>query len=132
MLAEGYLPMRKTLLQALVATVGGLGAIVAFFFMVLGPLISDPLPSGFVLLAAFGYPLLLAASAVLGVFRFRYGLVAALAAAACIVIVIAAYSGDLSFTDLVGFGAILAAPAIIQGAVCGIATVVVDRRPPRG
>ncbi|MGN6030502.1 MAG: hypothetical protein ACTHQE_02450 [Thermomicrobiales bacterium] len=122
--------MRKTLMQALVASVGGLGALVSFFFMVLGPLITTPPPSGIVLLAALGYPLLMAVSAVVGVFSFRYGLLAAIAATVCAVVVILSYASDESFGELIGFWAIVAAPAIIQGAVCGIAIIVVDRRPP--
>ncbi|MGC4191487.1 MAG: hypothetical protein QM589_10035 [Thermomicrobiales bacterium] len=122
--------MGKTGMQALVAIVGGLGAFVAFFFMVLGPLISTPSPTGFVLAAALGYPLLMAASAVLGVFRFRLGLLAAVLAGACVVTVIAEYSGDESFGELTGFWLIIAAPAILQAIVCGIGILIIDRRGP--
>ncbi|MGC4105553.1 MAG: hypothetical protein QM753_04245 [Thermomicrobiales bacterium] len=122
--------MGKTGMQALVAVVGGLGAFAALFFMVLGPLISTPSPTGFVLAAALCYPLLMGASAVLGVFRFRLGLLAAVVAGLCVAIVIARYSGDESFSDLTGFSLIIAAPAILQAIVCGIGMFVTNRRGP--
>jgi hypothetical protein len=122
--------MTRTVFQGLVATAGGIGAFAALFFMVLGPLISTPSPSGFVLAAALGYPVLMAASAVLGVFRFRLGLLAAVLAGACVVTVIAEYAGDESFGDLAGFWLIIAAPAIVQAIVCGIGMLAIDRREP--
>lgn len=121
--------MSKVLLQGLVAVMGGLGALVAFFFMVMGPLISTPTPTGAVLVAALAYPFMLAVSAVVGVFRFRLGLVAAFVALACAIGVMASAIGDDSLGEVLPFATIIAAPALIQMAICGFAVLIDGRTP---
>jgi len=113
--------MRMAVMKGLVATVGGVGAFIAAFFMVLGPLISTPSPTGVVLVAALLYPLLLAVSAVIGLLRFALGLAAAIGALVCVVVVLAwAFGSDSSGEDLI-FAGVIAAPAIVQVLLCGIA-----------
>jgi hypothetical protein len=107
------------------------GALVAAFFMLMGPWISTPSPAGVVLLASVAYPLLLGASAFIAVASLRAALGAAVLAVLSAGLVLWRYRGDEPLGDLFWFGVIIAAPALVQTLLTGIGAMFAGERPLR-
>lgn len=118
-------------LKIAVVLVGLVGALVAGFFMLMGPWISTPPLEGVALLASVAFPLLLAASAFIGVASLRAAFGAAVLAAASAVLVVWQFVDDESLGYVFWFAVIVALPALMQSLLAGIGAMFEGERAPR-
>ncbi len=118
-------------LKIAVVLVGLGGALVAGFFMLMGPWISTPSPEGVVLLASVAYPLLLGASAFIGVASLRAAFGAAVLAVLSAALVVWQYRGDEPLGNLFWFTVIIAAPGLVQSLLTGLGAMFEGERAPR-